>query len=386
MSMRRTSLVTAGLSGVLAASGVLAVATRRGRTSVGGRPSGGRQVRIEGSPQFHDGAFHNRRVPEMAAPDDPADVLRRHLKGAALRRPPTPIPVLTPDPVAGERNLHVTWLGHAGALVELDGVRILLDPVWSERCSPSVHVGPRRLHAAPGSLADLAPVDAVVISHDHYDHLDMDTVRELSRVTTATFVVPLGVGAHLTTWSVPQERIIELDWDESCVVGEVVLTAVEAQHFSGRGLRRNTTLWSSWVVAGPSGRVFFSGDTGYFDGYPGLAERHGPFDVALMAIGMYDPAWRMVHLDPEEAVRAGAQLGAGLVLPIHWCTFMLAPHPWAEPVERFLTAAADSGVACVVPRVGERVRVAAPPQTRTWWRALDDGVLTQRAGAEAHSS
>lgn len=368
MNKRRTGLVAVGVSGVMAAFGGLAMATRRGRRAVGGRSIGNRRQRIERSPQFHDEAFHNRRIPNIGAPDDPVEVLRRYRRGAALRRPPVPIPVLQPSPVAGERNLHVTWLGHAGALVELDGVRILLDPVWGERCSPAVHVGPRRLHAPPGSLADLAPVDAVVISHDHYDHLDMDTIHALSRVTAATFIVPLGVGAHLIRWSVPEDRIVELDWDESCTVGEVRLTAVEAQHFSGRGLRRNTTLWSSWVVAGPSGRVFFSGDTGYFDGYPRLAAEHGPFDAALMAIGMYDPAWRSVHLDPEEAVQASVELGARLVVPIHWCTFVLAPHPWAEPVERLLAAAADSGVTCVVPRVGERVCVAAPPPTLAWWR------------------
>ena len=142
------------------------------------------------------------------------------------------------------------------------------------------------------------------------------------------------------------------------------VTAVESQHFSGRGLRRDGTLWASWVLAGEAGRVFFSGDTGYFDGYAGIGAEHGPFDVSLMAVGAYDPAWADIHLDPEEAVRATAELGGGLLLPIHWCTFVLAPHPWAEPVERMLVAAATEGVPVVVPRVGDRVDVSAPAPPR----------------------
>ena len=210
-------------------------------------------------------------------------------------------------------------------------------------------------------LEQIGRVDAVVISHDHYDHLDMATIQALAATTDAVFLVPLGVGAHLDVWGVPGARVVECDWGEGHEVGGVRVTAVESQHFSGRGLRRDGTLWASWVFPAPGGRVFFSGDTGYFDGYPGIGAEHGPFDVSLMAVGAYDPAWRDIHLDPEEAVRATVELGGGLLLPIHWCTFVLAPHPWAEPVERLLVAAASEGVPVVVPRVGDRVDVANPP-------------------------
>lgn len=348
--------------------GMGTVAGRRTRRALGGRPTGARLARIQRSPQYRSGAFHNPRTGSAGFPADQRDLLERYVHGAADRRPPRDIPVRRPIPVLGEAELHVTWLGHAGALLELDGVRVLLDPVWSERCSPFAHVGPRRLHPVPAPLAELLPVDVVVISHDHYDHLDMETVVELARLGDPLFLVPLGVGAHLERWSISPARIVELDWGESHDVGPVRFAAVAAQHFSGRGLRRDATLWASWVVAGPAGRIFFSGDTGYFDGYAALADSHGPFDAALMAAGMYDPSWPAIHLTPEEAVRASVELRVPLVVPIHWCTFTLAPHPWAEPVERLLAAAAEVGLACVVPRVGERVRVAEPPGVEPWWR------------------
>ena len=199
----------------------------------------------------------------------------------------------------------------------------------------------------------------------------MDTIRQLCQLTSAVFVVPLGVGAHLETWGVSAHRIVECDWEDGHDVAGVRITAVEAQHFSGRGLRRDGTLWASWVLSGAGGRVFFSGDTGYFDGYPRIGAEHGPFDALLMAVGAYDPAWHDIHLDPEESVEAAVAMGGGLVLPIHWCTFVLAPHPWAEPVERLLAAADTAGVEVTVPKVGQRIDPAEPPAADPWWAQLD---------------
>jgi L-ascorbate metabolism protein UlaG (beta-lactamase superfamily) len=356
-------------AGAASALGALAAAGRGVNDALGGRPDGARLERMRRSPQYRAGAFHNTSRGTSAVPTNQRDVLRRFREGAELRHPRIPIPVVSANREPATSGLHVTWFGHASCLVELDGVRILLDPVWSERCSPSQHVGPRRLHAVPASLDRLGPVDAVVISHDHYDHLDTDTVRALATSTDALFVVPLGVGAHLDAWGVPERRYVERDWGESVDVGGVRVTAVEAQHFSGRGLRRDGTLWASWVLSGPGGRVFFSGDTGYHHGYAAIGAEHGPFDASLMAVGAYDPAWHDIHLDPEEAVQATEELRGGLLLPIHWCTFVLAPHPWAEPVERLLVAAATRGVPVTVPRVGDRVDVADPPPPDPWWEA-----------------
>ncbi|MEO7421103.1 MAG: MBL fold metallo-hydrolase [Ornithinibacter sp.] len=354
-------------AGAASALGALAVTGRNVNAAMGARPDGVRLERMKRSRSFRAGAFHNSSRSASSMPQGQRDVMRRFRENAALRHPAAPIPVVSAAREPAVDGVNITWFGHASCLVELDGVRLLLDPVWSERCSPSQHVGPRRLHAVPVPLSALGHIDAVVISHDHYDHLDMDTVRALADASDAVFLVPLGVGAHLDVWGVPAERVVECDWEDGVDIGDVRVTAVEAQHFSGRGLRRDGTLWASWVLAGPSGKVFFSGDTGFFEGYDRIGAEHGPFAASLMAIGAYDPAWHDIHLNPEEAVEATQRLRGGVLVPIHWCTFVLAPHPWAEPVERLLVAAASHGVQVAVPRVGERVDVAEPPGLDAWW-------------------
>jgi L-ascorbate metabolism protein UlaG (beta-lactamase superfamily) len=268
------------------------------------------------------------------------------------------------------RELNIVWYGHASTLIEIEGRRVLLDPVWSDRCSPSAAVGPRRLHEPPVRLDELPHLDAILISHDHYDHLDMDTVRELTARQSAPFLVPLGVGAHLDRWGVPPERIIELDWSQTHRVAELEITCTAAQHFSGRGLRRNGTLWSSWVVAGRHRRVYYTGDSGYFGGYAEIGTAHGPFDVTLMQIGAYDRAWPGIHMFPEEAVTAHLDLRGGLFLPVHWATFNLALHDWSEPVDRLWAEAKARDVRLAVPRPGERVVVDDPPPVDGWWQAV----------------
>jgi L-ascorbate metabolism protein UlaG (beta-lactamase superfamily) len=270
-----------------------------------------------------------------------------------------------------DHELHVTWFGHASSLVEIDGARVLIDPVWSERCSPSRLAGPHRLHRAPIELADLPSLDAVVISHDHYDHLDMATIQWLAAERTAPFLVPLGVGAHLEKWGVPLDRIIELDWDEETTVGPIRFVATPAQHFSGRRIaKRNYTLWASWVIAGPTHKVFYSGDTGYFDGFARIGAEYGPFDATLVQIGAYDPSWPDIHMTPEEGVSTHLDVRGGLLIPVHWGTFVLAFHPWAEPVDRAWKESKARGVTLAVPRPGERVDVSDPPAVDGWWQTL----------------
>jgi L-ascorbate metabolism protein UlaG (beta-lactamase superfamily) len=288
-----------------------------------------------------------------------------------LRHPSGAIPLITSD--TGEpapAELHITWYGHASALIEIDGARVLCDPMWSERASPARFAGPRRLHAAPVAVKSLPKVNAIVISHDHYDHLDLATVRTLLQTQDAPFLVPLGVGAHLERWRVPTERIIELDWDEHAEIAGLRLTATAAQHFSGRTLARDDTLWTSWVVAGPTRRIFFTGDSGYFDGYAAIGEQHGPFDAALIQIGAYDPAWPDIHMTPEEGVAAHLDLQARLLIPVHWATFNLAVHPWTEPADRLWREAKAHDVTVAIPRPGERVNADDPPSVDGWWQAL----------------
>lgn len=336
---------------------------------MGAVATGPRRARMEASPQYRHGTFHNEAATSTAEPGAMRDAARRMLTGRRLRRPRRPIPLIR-STAPTRTGLHLTWFGHASTLVEIDGARVLVDPVWSDRCSPSQQVGPRRLHEPPVGLGALGAVDVVLISHDHYDHLDMDTIRSLTSASTATFVVPLGIGAHLEAWGVPSARIVELDWDERVTVGAVTLVATPAQHFSGRGLSRDGTLWASWVVAGPTHRVFYTGDTGYFDGFARIGEEHGPFDATLVQVGAYDVAWPDIHMTPEEGVATHLTVGGGLLVPVHWCTFVLAPHPWAEPIERLLTEARARGVAVAVPRPGECVDVTTPPALDAWWRSL----------------
>ena len=345
---------------------------------IGGRPAGERLARMQRSKQYRDGRFHNV-VPGSVVPPPGtrSDLARELFRGRELRRPKGVIPVVRPSatdlaapPADGVR---LGWLGHATVLLEIEGRRVLFDPLWSQRCSPLSLVGPRRLHPMPLALTDLPPLDAVVISHDHYDHLDMPTVRRLAAITKAPFVVPLGVGAHLERWGIDPERVVELDWDEHTEVAGLRLTATAARHFSGRLRQDNSTLWASWVVAGPTRRVFYTGDSGFFDDYAVIGAQHGPFDATLVQIGAYSPYWPDIHMTPEEGVAAHLAVRGGLLVPVHWCTFTLALHSWAEPVQRLHAEAALHGVELAVPRPGQLLNVDTVDtigDLDDWWRDL----------------
>jgi L-ascorbate metabolism protein UlaG (beta-lactamase superfamily) len=265
-------------------------------------------------------------------------------------------------------------MGHSSVLAEIDGRRILFDPVWGERCSPFAFAGPKRLHPAPLPLASLGPVDVVVISHDHYDHLDLPTIKALAGTDTV-FAVPLGVGAHLEHWGVSPDRLHELDWNETTKINGISLTATPARHFCGRGLRNQQhTLWASWAVSGPEHRIYHSGDTGYFPGFKDIGARHGPFDATMIQIGAYSEYWPDIHMTPAEGMQAHLDLQGGrphgVMMPIHWGTFNLAPHPWSEPAEWSMSAAESAGVTMAAPRPGEPFEPAAPPVAEPWWRAV----------------
>ncbi len=236
-----------------------------------GTPSalGASPVEIDGvarrSPNYQDGVFVNLEPasPMSLTRQEQFVLVREVIGGSSGQLPSEPVPLVTPDPSLAAGDLAVTWYGHSSAVIEIDGYRVLADPVWSDRCSPSRTIGPRRLHPVPAPLEALPAIDAVIISHDHYDHLDIDTIKQLARTQRAKFFVPLGIGAHLRAWHIPADRIVELDWNESARLGDLTLVCTPARHFSGRFLTRNTTLWSSWALIGPSHRAFFGGDTGY---------------------------------------------------------------------------------------------------------------------------
>jgi L-ascorbate metabolism protein UlaG (beta-lactamase superfamily) len=262
-------------------------------------------------------------------------------------------------------------LGHSTVLLEIDGVRVLTDPVWGERASPVTFAGPRRFQPVPAAIGQLPRLDAVLVSHDHYDHLDYPTILELARLDVP-FVTSLGVGAHLEGWGVPPERIVELDWWESFELARgTTVTAAPSQHFSGRKVgSRNLTLWSSLVVSGARHSVFFSGDTGLTPEYADIRTRLGPFDLVMLEIGAYHPAWGDIHLGPEHALEALALLGGGAFLPVHWGTFNLALHAWDAPAETLLERSAEKGAHLVMPRLGHAVEPSRAHAVEPWWRPL----------------
>jgi len=346
--------------------------------SFGGKSAGLRLERMKASTLWGGESFRNVHpvLLGLRDPDAPFPTVSDFLCGGERRVPQGPLPSTSPTETWLKRpgtGLRATWLGHSTVLIEIDGLRVLTDPVWGPRASPSRHLGPKRFQPVPVSLRALPPLDLVVISHDHYDHLDYPTIRELA-LREVPFVTSLGVGTHLEAWGIPPGRITELDWWESYALpgAELTVTAAPSQHFSGRRFKqRNPTLWSSLVIRSQRHAVFFSGDTGLTTEYATIRERLGPFDLVMLEVGAFHPAWGDIHLGPENALEALSLLGGGPFLPIHWGTFALAMHAWDQPAETLLALAPKRSVQLVMPRLGEPVEPAHAERASPWWRAVE---------------
>jgi L-ascorbate metabolism protein UlaG (beta-lactamase superfamily) len=356
-------------TGLLVAIALVAIAADAW-TALGRRADGERRVRMERSPQWQDGHFEN---PQPLF-NDWWGSLRAMFGASPYVGPAEPLPTVPGDGRRFETppstGLRVTWLGHSSVLIEIDGHRVLTDPVWSERASPLSWVGPKRWYAPPIPLAELPPIDAVVISHDHYDHLDYPTVLAMKDWDT-TFVVPLGVGAHLASWGVPEARIVELDWWERTRVRGLEIVGTPSRHASGRtGIDKDATLWAGFALLGPQHRAYYSGDTGLFPAMKDIGARPGPFDVTMIEVGQYHSAWPDWHIGPEQAVLAHRMVQGRVLLPVHWGLFTLAAHGWTEPIERVLAAAEKAGDTVVVPKPGQGIEPLAPPMRERWWPNL----------------
>ncbi|MDM5317041.1 MBL fold metallo-hydrolase [Fictibacillus sp. b24] len=322
---------------------------------------------------YHNGSFINQIPTEMATDfRSMLPVLKEFLKGNPNRQPKQAIPV-KPFQYPAKNNTkatNVTWFGHSAFLIEIDGKRVLLDPMFGKAPSPVPWFGNKRYSKElPFRVEDLPEIDLVVFSHDHYDHLDYGSIKKLKH-KVKQFVVPLGVAGHLKRWGVEREQIKECNWWDEVEMAGIGLVCTPARHFSGRSLTdRNSTLWCSWVLKGKDSKIYFSGDSGYGPHFREIGEKYGPFDLTLMECGQYHEKWAAIHMMPEETVQAHIDVRGKTMLPIHWGAFSLSLHDWVDPVERALKAADKQGVEVFTPMIGETVAVHSEnfPKQK-WWR------------------
>lgn len=297
--------------------------------------------------------------------------------------------VLNPDPnVAPKHNIEVdkvdpenlrnqpdsltriTWLGHSSFLIETGGKKLLIDPVFGQYAAPHPLLGRARFHREmPITISELSDIDVIIISHDHYDHLDYPSIDELKN-KVRHFFVPLGVGNHLKRWNIGDDKITELDWWQEAPYENLNIVLTPSRHMSGRALTdQSATLWGSWIIQNQFANIYFSGDGGYGKHFKEIGEKYGPFDVGLMECGQYNELWKDVHMMPEESVVAAQDVKAKLIVPIHWGSFALATHSWTDPIERITQAAQMMKVPIATPRIGETIQLAhsLPTNYSKWW-------------------
>ncbi len=333
-------------------------------------PSGERLKRIENSPNFKNGSFQNLEETKLIADDASYfNMITKFFGTDSLREPVMALPVIKTDLKSiPEEKPTLIWFGHSSYLISIGGKKILVDPVFSLRASPFQYAGSK---SYPGTMVyspeDFPDLDLVIISHDHYDHLDYNTIAKL-KSKTKLFCVPLGVGEHLSRWGLEASQMREFDWWEGdVVIPGIELTATPARHFSGRGFQRNKTLWTSFVLKLHGYSIFIGGDSGYDSSFKTIGEKFGPFDIAMLECGQYDKQWPDIHMMPEETVQASIDLGAKIFLPVHWAKFTLALHPWKEPIRRAVKHADALNVKVTTPIIGEPLILNEALPFYPWW-------------------
>jgi L-ascorbate metabolism protein UlaG (beta-lactamase superfamily) len=333
-----------------------------------------RMARITKSPQYRDGIFHNREATKMLADDASYWGMATKFFGKGVDREPLKdLPVIDTDlhHLPADKPVLV-WFGHSSYLLSVGGKRILSDPVFSKRASPVQYSGPK---AYPGteiySVDDFPDLDVVVITHDHYDHLDYNSILKLNE-KTKMFCVPLGIGEHLESWGIPENKITEFDWWETRQIADSLeLTCTPARHFSGRGFTRNKTLWGSFVIQLAGQKVFFGGDSGFDGAFKEIGDKYGPFDIAMLECGQYDLQWPQIHMMPEETVQAAIDLKAKVFLPVHWGKFTLALHEWRDPIRRAVKRAEETGARVTTPQIGDPIILGEYLPANRWWEEVN---------------
>ena len=371
-SLKTFLMASSGIIGVvlLTAIGFLGLSPQ-----LGGKPTATERRAYAKSGHYNEqaGEFMNL-VPtrKLTAGSMPAVLWKFLFHQSPQATPPGPLPTQALDSLVIARKtpelVRVTWFGHSASLVEIAGQNILLDPMLSIEMGPVRWATPkrynRRLAIAPEKLP---PIAAVLISHDHYDHLDYATIRKI-KDKVGHFYVPLGIGPHLRRWGVPAARITEMNWGDSVKIPGLTLRCTPSRHFSGRGLGNgNSTLWCSWVVQAAARRVFYTGDGGYGPHFAAIGRQYGPFDLALVECGQYNESWADIHMRPEQSVQAARDVRAAVMLPVHWGAFTEALHPWNEPVTRATAEAARLGQVMTTPHLGEPVVLGSALPQQRWW-------------------
>lgn len=311
-------------------------------------------------------------TPEDMSFDNVMGMLDEFFNNPVSTEPDAPVEVMKvtkAELLANQSETQLLWFGHSSALLQINGLNLLLDPMLSRVPAPHPMLGSDRYsNELPIEIADLPAVDAVFISHDHYDHLDLPSIQELD-AKVGHYFVPLGVGLHLQQWGISADRITEMDWWDEGTLKGVDFTFTPARHFSGRKLgSRNRTLWGGWAIESPQHKILFTGDTGYGPHFKEIGERLGEFDLAMVECGQYNPRWANIHLMPEQTIQAGMEANAKYIMPIHWGAFTLALHEWDDPVERAVAEGERLNQPVVAPMIGELVRINQPPQLSYWWR------------------
>ncbi len=325
---------------------------------------------------FHHGRWQNPLPTEVGATKHLPAMFRKLLTNKAETTPKRALGPFHTDPAIfrtpAKSGLRITLLGHSSLLVELDGTILLIDPVFSERASMVQWFGPKRFFAPPLAIADLPPLDAVLLTHDHYDHLDTAALQQLEE-RKPLFVCSMGMERHLKRWGVGTGRTQSMNWMDTFTIPSasstpLSLTALPARHFSGRSLKRYGTLWSSFLLQTDRHRIYHGADSGYYAGFRDIGERFGPFDLALLEIGAFDPLWHEIHLGPDNAMRAAADLRAQAVMPIHWGLFNLAFHAWDQPPERITALAEAAAMPLFLPEPGIPTELTGTAANSLWWR------------------
>ena len=336
----------------------------------GAKPSAAHLQRISQSENYRNGQFVNGIETKLDYSFSNMYKMLWEFFTATHTAPKTALPVRFEENMSEnivDSVLYVTWYGHSAFLLEMEGKRLLLDPMFGPAASPVSFTSQRFPYEKPIDLNQFTGIDAVIISHDHYDHLDYSSIVRLKE-EVQHFFVPLGVGAHLVHWGVAEEKITELDWWESATLDHLSFTATPARHFSGRGITDSKkTLWASWVLEGERAKIYFSGDSGYGPHFKEIREKFGPFDFAMMECGQYNEKWESIHMMPEQTAQAAVDVGAKVMMPIHWGAFSLAPHVWTDPINRLLKAAAAQNIPVIHPIIGERFTPGNDFPKVRWW-------------------